>query len=259
MFLASTFQPVGPLGLSDKLHSIPKEAIHISPKEFARPEGDEAVLAVLGVNTLNGLGIMQDPPEDDIWSDATSPLDLEEAHPLPDNLEEAHPLPDNLEEPEVDVDDLEFDASEGSEHLDRRDSAEEEGEEKEEDPESLKLDFDVGKVEFESYESAFGNPPETEITETQLEANDFGDFANFEEASWVPSDTHIPIQVAVVEQRSELVLDEEEDEGNDSTPPDAQLGDDDDDFGDFDSASDHIGYVGHSSPRDILSVVSWTC
>jgi hypothetical protein len=47
------------LGLSDKLHSIPKEAIHVTPKEFSRPELETEV-----VIRLNGLGIPQSAAED---------------------------------------------------------------------------------------------------------------------------------------------------------------------------------------------------
>jgi hypothetical protein len=45
--------------LSDKLHSIPKEAIHVTPKEFSRsdPESGNVVIR------LNGLGVPQ--PQDD--------------------------------------------------------------------------------------------------------------------------------------------------------------------------------------------------
>ncbi len=47
--------------MSDKLYSIPKEAIHITPKEIFRP--DVEVMPPVCAIKVNGIGI----PQEDIW------------------------------------------------------------------------------------------------------------------------------------------------------------------------------------------------
>jgi len=126
----------------------------------------------------------------------------------------------------------------------------ENGEQPDDDPESLKLDFDDVQAEhIEDFPEA--------VTESKT-LDDFGDFANFEQVGWTSTEANEEENKfhADFEERSELVLDD--DEGNLSQPKEdnPDVDDDDDDFGDFDSATDQITNVGVSSPRSILSAVS---
>ena len=67
-------------GLSDKLHSFPKEAIHVAPKEFLRPELETGGNVVI---RLNGLGVPQ--PLDKDFSDDIPELDDD---PVPVNVDQ---------------------------------------------------------------------------------------------------------------------------------------------------------------------------